>query len=173
MYDVTPEVRGHWHALLRIAAEDAGVALECIDHAAPAPLEALWNRDDLGAAFMCGLPLATLYPAVRPLAAPLTRARERRIADVSLRVARPGEQRIRYVARDVRPSRRLDRRSLALGLQRAASRASRPSDEGTPAIVSRVRRSARPSARGAPGACRESHRCRRAGRVLVVAARAL
>jgi ABC-type phosphate/phosphonate transport system substrate-binding protein len=72
MYDVTPEVRGHWHALIALAAEDAGVALECIDHAAPAPLEALWNRDDLGAAFMCGLPLATLYRAVRPLAAPLT-----------------------------------------------------------------------------------------------------
>ena len=72
MYDVTPAVRAHWHALLRSAARAAGVALDCIDHAAPAPLETLWARDDLAAAFMCGLPLATQYPDVRPLAAPVT-----------------------------------------------------------------------------------------------------
>lgn len=72
MYDVTPAVREHWHALLRIAAGRAGVVVECIDHAAPAPLEALWARDDLALAFMCGYPLATRYPEVRPLAAPLT-----------------------------------------------------------------------------------------------------
>lgn len=74
MYDVTPAARGHWHALLGLAADAAGVALACIDHAAPAPLEALWGRGDLAAAFMCGLPLATRYPQVRPLAAPVTAA---------------------------------------------------------------------------------------------------
>ena len=72
MYDVTPGVRAHWHALLRAAAGVAGVEIECIDHAAPAALEALWDREDLGAAFMCGLPLATLYTNARTLAAPLT-----------------------------------------------------------------------------------------------------
>jgi len=72
MYDVTPAARGHWHALLGLAAGATGVALACIDHAAPAPLEALWERSDLAAAFMCGLPLATRYPRVRPLAAPVT-----------------------------------------------------------------------------------------------------
>ena len=72
MYDVTPEVRAHWHALLRTAARNAGIPIECIDHAAPAPLEALWGRDDLAAAFMCGLPLATRYEGVLPMAAPLT-----------------------------------------------------------------------------------------------------
>lgn len=72
MYDVTPGVRGHWHALLEAAARDAGLELDCIDHAAPAPLEALWARSDLGAAFMCGLPMAKRYPKVRPLVAPLT-----------------------------------------------------------------------------------------------------
>jgi len=72
MYDVTPEVRRHWHVLLRAAATNADVAIECIDHPAPAPLESLWDREDLAAAFMCGLPLATRYPEVRPLAAPLT-----------------------------------------------------------------------------------------------------
>jgi len=72
MYDVTPAVRTHWHALLSTAACDAGVAIECIDHAAPAALTDLWTRDDLALAFMCGFPLATRYPGVRPLAAPVT-----------------------------------------------------------------------------------------------------
>ena len=72
MYDVTPDVRAHWHALLHHVAHRAGVALECIDHAAPAPLTDLWSREDLAAAFMCGLALATRYPQVRPLAAPVT-----------------------------------------------------------------------------------------------------
>jgi ABC-type phosphate/phosphonate transport system substrate-binding protein len=72
MYDVTPEVRAHWHALLRSVARDADIAIECIAHAAPAPLRALWERADLALAFMCGFPLATRYPDARPLAAPVT-----------------------------------------------------------------------------------------------------
>jgi len=72
MYDVTPEVRAHWHALLRQVARAAGVELECIDHAAPAPLADLWSREDLAAGFMCGFPFATQSPNVRPLAAPVT-----------------------------------------------------------------------------------------------------
>jgi ABC-type phosphate/phosphonate transport system substrate-binding protein len=74
MYDVTPEVREHWHALLTIAARDAAVRIDCIDHAAPASLTDLWARDDLALAFICGFPLATHYPGVRPLAAPVTAA---------------------------------------------------------------------------------------------------
>jgi len=72
MYDVTPEVRAHWHAVLRHVADRAGLELECIDHAAPAPLTDLWARDDLALAFMCGLPFATRHHDVRPLAAPVT-----------------------------------------------------------------------------------------------------
>lgn len=68
---MTPAVRAHWHALLRTVGERAGIELDCIDHAAPAPLDELWQRDDLALAFMCGFPLATLYPQVRPLAAPV------------------------------------------------------------------------------------------------------
>ena len=71
MYDVTPGVRTHWHALARIVAERAGIELECIDHAAPKPLTDLWRRDDLALAFMCGLAL-TRHSNVRPLAAPVT-----------------------------------------------------------------------------------------------------
>ena len=72
MYDVTPQVRGHWHALLKVAASRADVPIECIDHAAPEPLTVLWAREDLAAVFMCGYPLATRYSGVRPLAAPVT-----------------------------------------------------------------------------------------------------
>jgi ABC-type phosphate/phosphonate transport system substrate-binding protein len=72
MYDVTPRVRAHWHALLQSAARNAAVPIECIDHAAPLPLTDLWAREDLAAAFMCGYPLATRYPDVRPLVAPVT-----------------------------------------------------------------------------------------------------
>lgn len=72
MYDVTPKARAHWRAVLSTAARDAGVAIDCIEHAAPAALTDLWARDDLALAFMCGFPLATRYPDVRPLAAPVT-----------------------------------------------------------------------------------------------------
>ncbi len=72
MYDVTPAVRAYWHALMRSAAHHAGVEIDCIAHAAPASLVDLWLRSDLALAFMCGLPLASRYPDVRPLAAPVT-----------------------------------------------------------------------------------------------------
>jgi len=72
MYDVTPGVRAHWHALVQIVARHAGIDLDCIDHAAPKPLTDLWARDDLALVFMCGLALATRYASVRPLAAPVT-----------------------------------------------------------------------------------------------------
>jgi len=74
MYDVTAETRSHWHAVLQLAAREADVPLECIDHAAPAPLTDLWARDDLALAYMCGFPLATRYPLARPLVAPVTMA---------------------------------------------------------------------------------------------------
>ena len=72
MYDVTPEVRRHWHALMTSAAAGAELAVECIDHPPPAPLTDLWARDDLVLGTMCGLPLAARYPEVQPLAAPVT-----------------------------------------------------------------------------------------------------
>jgi ABC-type phosphate/phosphonate transport system substrate-binding protein len=72
MYDVTVEARGRWHALARAAARQAGLRIDCIDHAAPRPLAELWARKDLALVFMCGYPVAALYPHVRPLAAPIT-----------------------------------------------------------------------------------------------------
>ena len=72
MYDVTPEARAHWHALVQVATRRAGIEVECVAHAAPKPLTDLWARVDLGLAFMCGFALATRYSNMRPLAAPVT-----------------------------------------------------------------------------------------------------
>ena len=71
MYAVTPEVETAWRGLLAHIADDAGITLEYVTHAAPQPLEALWSRSDLGAVVMCGFPLATTFGEVEPLAAPI------------------------------------------------------------------------------------------------------
>jgi ABC-type phosphate/phosphonate transport system substrate-binding protein len=69
MYAVTPAVRAAWQDLFAWVAETAGVPLAYLDHAAP--LEALWARDDLGAAFMCGFPFASAARKPVLLAAPV------------------------------------------------------------------------------------------------------
>ena len=71
MYAVTPAVAAAWRALFDWLARESGVPLRYLDHAAPAPLEALWARDDLGAAFMCGFPFAMATRKPRLLAAPV------------------------------------------------------------------------------------------------------
>lgn len=74
MYAVTPEVEAHWRELLGLVARDAGVALDYLPYPAPQPLEDLWRREDLGAVFMCGFPIALELAPVIPLAAPIPRA---------------------------------------------------------------------------------------------------
>jgi len=71
MYAVTPTVKAAWQELFAWVAQDAGVPLAYLDHAAPAPLEALWERGDLGAAFMCGFPFASAAVKQQALAAPI------------------------------------------------------------------------------------------------------
>lgn len=71
MYSVTPAVRAAWQALFAWVAQTSGVPLVSIDHAAPAPLEALWARDDLGLAFMCGFPFAAAAAKPHLIAAPV------------------------------------------------------------------------------------------------------
>lgn len=71
MYAATPEAEAAWRALFAHVAEDAGVALDYLAWPAPAPLEPLWRRSDLGCAFMCGFPIALRLAEVAPLAAPI------------------------------------------------------------------------------------------------------
>ena len=74
MYAVTPEVESVWRRLLARVAEEAGVVLEYLPYPAPQPLEHLWSRPDLGAALMCGYPIALQLAHVQPIAAPIPRA---------------------------------------------------------------------------------------------------
>lgn len=71
MYAATPQVADAWRTLFAWVAETSGVDLIYVDHAAPAPLEDLWSRDDLGAVFMCGFPFASAEPQPHLLVAPV------------------------------------------------------------------------------------------------------
>lgn len=65
MYAVAPG----WRALFDWLARASGVELEVWDYPWPRPLADLWQRRDLGAAFMCGYPFATADPQPQLLAA--------------------------------------------------------------------------------------------------------
>lgn len=71
MYSATEGARDHWRRLFEWISARSGVALEIIDHAAPAPLEDLWSRGDLGLAFICGYPFARGGYALQAVAAPI------------------------------------------------------------------------------------------------------
>jgi ABC-type phosphate/phosphonate transport system substrate-binding protein len=80
MYALDATVASLWRELLLDAARRAGVPAQWIDHAAPAPLHELWQRDDLACVFICGFPWATWrHAAARPLAlaAPIPRGQPR------------------------------------------------------------------------------------------------
>jgi ABC-type phosphate/phosphonate transport system substrate-binding protein len=71
MYAVTPRVASAWRELFLWVGQCAGVDLQWIDHAFPAPLGELWSRPDLGCAFMCGFPFARSAHPPKLLAAPV------------------------------------------------------------------------------------------------------
>lgn len=74
MYAVTPDAEAAWATLFGRVARDAGVPLAYEAYPAPRPLDVLWRRPDLGAAFMCGFPVALGLAEVTPLAAPVPAA---------------------------------------------------------------------------------------------------
>lgn len=71
MYAVDATTAAAWSGLFARIASLSGVGLDVIPHAAPAPLERLWQRDDLGLAFICGYPFARGEFPVRPVAVPV------------------------------------------------------------------------------------------------------
>ena len=75
MYSVEPRSAQAWTTLLAFVAEQARVPLAPLALAPDAPLEALWRRDDLGCALMCGWPWITWDersgPRPRALAVPV------------------------------------------------------------------------------------------------------
>lgn len=71
MYAVAAPVAQAWRALFALAGTRAAVDWRWIDHAAPAPVNALWARPDCGCVFMCGLPYISSPVRNRLLAAPV------------------------------------------------------------------------------------------------------
>jgi ABC-type phosphate/phosphonate transport system substrate-binding protein len=62
MYAVTPAARTAWHRVFSWVMARAGVPMAWADHEPPLLLADLWQRQDLGAVLMCGLPLARRAP---------------------------------------------------------------------------------------------------------------
>lgn len=71
MYSQNPSAGAAWVALLERVAKVAEVPLEPFAYPAPQPLEALWERPDLGLAFICGFPRKKFFPQTIPVAAPV------------------------------------------------------------------------------------------------------
>lgn len=71
MYSVSDSAKADWRALLTWVVRRCGLDWQALDHDPPAPLSALWSRDDLGMVMMCGLPFALSQPRPQLIAAPL------------------------------------------------------------------------------------------------------
>jgi ABC-type phosphate/phosphonate transport system substrate-binding protein len=71
MYSASASVRADWKTLLAWVLARAELGWEVIDYDPPAPLAALWARDDLGLAMMCGLPFSQRVPRPTLVAAPV------------------------------------------------------------------------------------------------------
>ena len=71
MYSWSPSLAEAWHRLLEWVAAKSGVAMTVTDQADPISLDELWQRPDLGCAFMCGYPWALSQDKPRLLAAPV------------------------------------------------------------------------------------------------------
>jgi len=90
MYSVTPAAAADWREVLSWALLQADLDWPFVEHAAPAPIAALWARDDLGLAMMCGLPYAQRAPRPTLIAAPVpdpARYRDRPVYMTDLAVA--------------------------------------------------------------------------------------
>jgi ABC-type phosphate/phosphonate transport system substrate-binding protein len=71
MYASSPSLAEAWRKLLTRVSATSRVDLEVIEHAYPAPLDELWEREDMGCVFMCGYPWALRRDRPRLLAAPV------------------------------------------------------------------------------------------------------
>jgi ABC-type phosphate/phosphonate transport system substrate-binding protein len=71
MYAVAPLAAVLWRHLLGTIGERSGLRITVIDHAPPAPIHDLWERPDMAAVFMCGLPYSLSDPRPALVAAPV------------------------------------------------------------------------------------------------------
>ena len=73
MYNATSRIKAGWDRIFAFVGERSEIELELIDHAAPAPIETLWQRPDMGCVFMCGWPFAMADTKPRIVCAPVPR----------------------------------------------------------------------------------------------------
>jgi len=71
MYSVCAAAAQAWKELLRWVLHRSALDWPVIDHDPATPIAALWNRPDLGAAMMCGLPYSQRKPRPKLVAAPI------------------------------------------------------------------------------------------------------
>ena len=71
MYSVTPESKAAWSRLFHWVLARAQVDAALVEHEPPKLLSDLWERNDLGAVMMCGLPLSRRNAIPVILAQPL------------------------------------------------------------------------------------------------------
>jgi ABC-type phosphate/phosphonate transport system substrate-binding protein len=71
MYSVSPEAAGLWRRLLIAVIQHAGLDIRLLEHTEPAPIDELWQRRDMAAVFMCGLPFSRAHPRPELIAAPV------------------------------------------------------------------------------------------------------
>lgn len=72
MYSWSPSLAATWQRLLDWVAARAGVSMSVMDPSSgPLSLDELWQRPDLGCAFMCGYPWALYRDKPQLLAAPV------------------------------------------------------------------------------------------------------
>src|SRR5262249_58258058 len=71
MYMWAPSLSAAWRRLLSTIVARAGVDVTVMEEADPTPLDALWQRADMGCMFMCGYPWAMRRDRPQLLAAPV------------------------------------------------------------------------------------------------------
>jgi ABC-type phosphate/phosphonate transport system substrate-binding protein len=71
MYSVSSESAELWRELLGALIKHAGADVVLLEHAEPAPINELWQRSDMAAVFMCGLPFSRSLPHPALMAAPV------------------------------------------------------------------------------------------------------
>ena len=71
MYGVNAEVTSYWMEFAQWVSKKSGVDLEIIEHPAPAPIDDLWSRPDMGLVQMCGWPFWRRSPRPHIIAAPV------------------------------------------------------------------------------------------------------
>ncbi len=72
LYNATPQCAQAWRDLFREIGTRSGISLRTLDWEAPAQLEELWARPDLGMAFLCGRPYVQAGARHQIIGAPLT-----------------------------------------------------------------------------------------------------